>query len=83
MRSATPRFMGTAGGADKTFSSHPAGIAGRARRVRLPAIEGLRGKGVLPATGHSTFAHCRRLGEAARIACPEQAYRFVTSSPEK
>ena len=65
MRSATPRFMGTAGGADPTFSSHPAGIVGRARRVRLPAIEGLRGKGVLPASGHSTFAHCRGYGEAA------------------
>ena len=37
-RSATPPFMGTADGADKTFSSHPAEIADRARRVRLPAI---------------------------------------------
>ena len=42
-RSATPPFMGTADGADKTFSSHPAEIADRARRVRLPAIEALAG----------------------------------------
>ena len=86
MRSATPRFMGTAGGADPTFSSHPAGIVGRARRVRLPAIEGLRGKGVLPASGHSTFAHCRGLGRPRSLnsALPPRAgYRFVTSSPEK
>jgi hypothetical protein len=45
--SATPRFMGTAGGADPTFSSHPAGINGRAGRVPLPAIEGWRAKRVL------------------------------------
>src|SRR6478672_3855314 len=38
---ATPRFMGTADGADRTFSSQPAGIADRARRVRLPAIDAL------------------------------------------
>jgi len=78
--------MGTAGGADPTFSSHPAGIVGRARRVRLPAIEGLRGKGVLPASGHSTFAHCRGLGRPRSLnsALPPRAgYRFVTSSPEK
>ena len=56
MRSATPRFMEMAGGADKTFSSHPAGIAGRVKRVRLPAIEGLRGKGVLPSTRLRRFA---------------------------
>ena len=31
-------IYGTAGGADPTFSSRRAGIAGRARRVRLPAI---------------------------------------------
>ena len=41
-RSATPPFMGTADGAGKTFSSLPAGIADRARRVRLPAIEASR-----------------------------------------
>ena len=46
-RSATPRFMGTADGAGRTFSSHPALIADRGRRVHLPAIEGLRGMGVL------------------------------------
>jgi hypothetical protein len=40
-RSATPPSMGTADGADKTFSSHPAGIADRARRVRPPAIDAL------------------------------------------
>ncbi len=44
-RSATPRFMGTADGAGRTFSSHRALIADRGRRVHLPAIEGLRGKG--------------------------------------
>jgi hypothetical protein len=50
--------MEMAGGADKTFSSHPAGIAGRVKRVRLPAIEGLRGKGVLPAAPLRQFAQC-------------------------
>ncbi len=42
-RSATPPSMGTADGADKTFSSHPGGIADRARRVRLPAIDAFAG----------------------------------------
>src|SRR6478672_7841417 len=50
-RSATPPFMGTADGADKTFSSHPAEIADRARRVRLPAIEATE---LLPPTGCGT-----------------------------
>jgi hypothetical protein len=50
--------METADGADKTFSSHLAGTADRARRVRLPAIEGLRGKGVLPAAPLRQFAQC-------------------------
>jgi hypothetical protein len=36
-------IYGTADGTDPTFSSRRAGIAGRPRRVRLPAIEGLRG----------------------------------------
>ena len=84
-RSATPRFMGMADGADKTFSSHPAGIAGRARRVRLPAIEGLRGKGVLPSTRLRRFAHCLALElglKAARIAAPSRR-PLVRSSPEK
>ena len=51
MRSATPRFMEMAGGAGKTFSSLPAGIADRVKRVRLPAIEDLlRGKGSVRST---------------------------------
>ena len=53
-RSATPPFMRTGDGADKTFSSHPAEIADRARRVRLPAIESL------PPTGCDTRR--RKLG---------------------
>ena len=73
-RSATPRSMGTAGGADPTFSSRPAGIAGRARRVRLPAIEGLRG-----------LADCLALElgrKAARIAAPSKAVHLLRSSTE-
>jgi hypothetical protein len=46
--------METADGADKTFSSHLAGTADRGRRVRLPAIEGFRGKGVLRPFGYGT-----------------------------
>ena len=59
-RSATPRFMGTADGAGRTFSSHPALIADRGRRVHLPAIEGLRGMGVWAhfCIGEPTFTHC-------------------------
>ena len=75
-RSATPRFMGTADGADRTFSSQPALIADRGRRVHLPAIEGLRGKGVLrrifasgadvhPLCRHSQVRH-RRARHASR-----------------
>jgi hypothetical protein len=63
--SATPRFMGTGDGAGPTFSSHPAGIADRARRVRLPAIEGLRGKRVLPAIWPQPFRALPRIGEPA------------------
>jgi hypothetical protein len=46
--------METVDGADKTFSSHLAGTADRGRRVRLPAIEGSRGKGVLRPFGYGT-----------------------------
>ena len=37
-RHTTPRSMGTAGGADPTFSSRQAGIAGPARRIRYPLL---------------------------------------------
>jgi hypothetical protein len=43
-RSATLRFTGMAGGAGQTSSSHPAGIAVPARRVRPPDIESLWGR---------------------------------------
>jgi hypothetical protein len=58
--------METADGADKTFSSHLAGTADRARRVRLPAIEGFRGKGVLPAGSASAL----RASPCGSIAAP-------------
>ena len=51
-----------------------AGIAGRARRVRLPAIEGLRG-----------LADCLALElgrKAARIAAPSKAVHLLRSSTE-
>jgi hypothetical protein len=73
-RSATPRFMGTADGAGRTFSSHPALIADRGRRVRVPAIEGLRGKGVLRrifASGNRrspTVSTTRKCGTTRRYA---------------
>ena len=50
------------------------GIAGRARRVRLPAIEGLRG-----------LADCLALElgrKAARIAAPSKAVHLLRSSTE-
>jgi hypothetical protein len=77
--------MGTAGGADPTFLSHPAGIAGRERRVRLPAIEGLRGKQALPARWPqlSRIAADRGSLRVLKPALPRLAgYRLVTSLPE-
>ena len=57
-----------------TSPSRRAGIAGRARRVRLPAIEGLRG-----------LADCLALElgrKAARIAAPSKAVHLLRSSTE-
>jgi hypothetical protein len=67
--------METAGGADKTFSSHPAGTADRARRARRPVNKGLRGKEVPPAA----YA----LHRWPYVGQHRRADRLVRSSPEK
>ena len=55
-------IYGNGDGADKTFSSRPAGIADRARRVRLPAIESLR-----PPTGLPTLAAPSKAVHASQV----------------
>ena len=59
-RSATPRFMGTADGAGRTFSSHPALIADRGRPSTCPLLRACAARDCCGEflIGEPTFTHC-------------------------